>query len=256
MCLLALAWQQNDRYPFVLATNRDEFLQRPTRPACFWPEQPTLVGGKDLEAGGSWLLASKTGRWATLTNFRDGRNLEAGKISRGELVLQALQQPLENLPAWLEANQQDYAGYNLLWGDSQQAWYFSNRLNAAPRQLKPGLYLLSNATLDVSWPKTERLKAAMHTWLQADNCHPRQLFATLADPTQAKDADLPNTHIGVKKERLLSSVFIDGEGYGTRTSTLVWLEADGHWNFHEKNHPTEQNLSNEQHFKWQGSLSN
>lgn len=253
MCLLALAWQQNDRYPFVLAANRDEFLQRPTRPACFWPENPSLLGGKDLEAGGSWLLASKQGRWATLTNHRDGRDLAPGKISRGELVLQAMQQPLGNLPHWLEENQQDFAGFNLLWGDSQQAWYFSNRLTAPARQLTPGLYLLSNATLDTSWPKTRRLRNKVEKWLNTDNCHPSQLFATLADQTKAADGDLPDTHLGIEKERLLSPIFINAEGYGTRTSTLLWQEANGDWHLHEKNHPTNQNLSNEQQFKWQGS---
>lgn len=255
MCLLALSWQQHPDYPFMLAANRDEFLQRPTRPACFWPEQPNILGGKDLEAGGSWLLASKEGRWATLTNFRDGRDLVPGKISRGELVLQALQMPLENLPSWLEENPQDFAGFNLLWGDSQQAWYFSNRLAAAPRQLAPGLYLLSNATLDIEWPKTQRLRNKLEEWLATDNCHPRQLFATLADRTRAADADLPNTHMSIEKERLLSSIFIKAEDYGTRTSTLMWQEAGGDWHLHEKNHPTDQKLGNEQQFKWQGSLS-
>ncbi len=256
MCLLALSWQQSDRYPFLLASNRDEFLQRPTRVAGFWPEQPNILGSKDLEAGGSWLLVSKQGRWATLTNFRDGRDLAAGKLSRGELVLQALQQPLADLPSWLEAHQQDFAGYNLLWGDSNQAWYFSNRLAQAPRQLKPGLYVLSNATLNTQWPKTRRLKKAIEDWQKTDNCHIDQLFATLADPTLAADEDLPNTHIGLETERVLSSIFIKGDNYATRTSTLVWQDADTYWHLHEKNHPTDQALGNEQYFKWKNSNLN
>jgi len=251
MCLLALSWKQDYRYPFLLAANRDEVYQRPTRPACFWPEQSDLLGGKDLEAGGSWLLTSKQGRWATLTNFRDGRNLAAGKISRGELVLQALQQPLDELPDWLLKTQQDFAGFNLLWGDSNQAWYFSNRLAAAPKQLSPGLYMLSNATLDIPWPKTRRLKQAVENWQASDNCHPRQLFATLADQTKAADADLPNTHVDLETERFLSSIFIKGESYGTRSSTLLWLAADNTWHLHEKNHSTNTKPGNEQYFSWQ-----
>ncbi len=257
MCLLALSWQQNTDYPFLLASNRDEFLQRATRSAHFWPEQPDILGSKDLEAGGSWLLVSKQGRWATLTNFRDGRNLAAGKYSRGALVLEALQQPLKDLPAWLEANQANFAGFNLLWGDSQQAWYFSNRLAQAPRQLKPGLYVLSNATLNTQWPKTRRLKTAIENWqITDDRCHPNQLFAILADTTPAADKDLPNTHVGLETERFLSSIFIQGENYATRTSTLVWQTADDCWHLHEKNHPTNQSLMNERQFKWQGRSSN
>lgn len=254
MCLLALSWQQNTDYPFLLASNRDEFLQRPTRVAGFWPEQPNILGGKDLEAGGSWLAVSKQGRWATLTNFRDGRNLAAGKLSRGELVLQALQEPLASLPTWLAANQHNFAGFNLLWGDNQQAWYFSNRLAAPARQLKPGLYLLSNATLNVEWPKTRRLRKAIKDWQMMDNCHPYQLFATLTDTTIAADKDLPATHMSLETERFLSSIFIQGENYGTRTSTVVWQGADQYWYFHERNHPTDQTLSNEQFFKWRNTL--
>lgn len=250
MCLLALSWKQDQRYPFLIAANRDEAYQRPTRPACFWPEQPNILGGKDLEAGGSWLLASKQGRWATLTNYRDGKNLAAGKVSRGELVLQALKQPLDELPTWLLANQQDFAGFNLVWGDTNEAWYFSNRLAEKPKQLNPGLYLLSNATLNTDWPKTRRLRQAMEAWQAADNCHPRQLFATLADQTRAADADLPNTHVGLEIERLLSPIFIKGENYGTRSSTLLWLEADNSWHLHERNHSTNTKLSNEQYFNW------
>jgi len=256
MCLLALSWKQNQRYPFLIAANRDEAFKRPTRPACFWPEQPNILGGKDLEAGGSWLLVNKQGRWATLTNFRDGRNLAAGTISRGELVLQALEQPLESFPQWLLKNQQEFAGFNLLWGDSNQAWYFSNRLAEKPRQLKPGLYLLSNATLDTDWPKTHRLRQAINAWQTTDNCRPRQLFATLTDETQAADADLPNTHVGIELERVLSPIFIKSENYGTRTSTLLWLTADNTWHFHEKNHSTNTKLGNEQYFNWQNSLLN
>lgn len=253
MCLLALSWQQHRRYPFLLAANRDEFLQRPTRPACFWPEQPNLLGGKDLEAGGSWLLASKQGRWATLTNHRDGRDLTPGKVSRGELVLQAIQQPLDALPLWLEENQQDFAGFNLLWGDNQEAWYFSNRLTAPARQLTPGLYLLSNATLDTDWPKTRRLKSKMNQWLATDNACPKQIFTLLADPTRPADKDLPDTHLGLEKERLLAPIFIQTADYGTRTSTLLWQEASGEWHLHEKNHATDQQLTHQQSFKWQAS---
>lgn len=250
MCLLALSWKQNHRYPFLLATNRDEAFQRPTRPASFWPEQPNILGSKDLEAGGSWLLVSKQGRWAALTNFRDGKNLAAGKLSRGELVLEAIKRPLNELPNWLEEKQQDFAGFNLLWGDSSQAWYFSNRLAKPAQQLNPGLYLLSNATLNTQWPKTRRLRKNIEAWQTSDNCHPSQLFATLADQTEAADAELPDTHVGIETERLLSPIFIQGKNYGTRTSTLLWLEKDDSWHFHEKNHSTNTKLSNEQYFSW------
>ncbi|MBE0506479.1 MAG: NRDE family protein [Marinospirillum sp.] len=251
MCLLALSWQQHHEYPLLLAANRDEFHARPTLPAGNWPDYPDLIGGRDLQAGGSWMLASRSGQWAALTNVRDGRRMgESGQASRGELVLRAMQQPPEVTAQWLQKVGQNYAGFNLLWGDATQAWFFSNQQPKPAQQLQPGLYLLSNASLNTDWPKTRRLKQAMQNLLQQQSCHPQQLFATLLDTTPAVDPDLPNTHIGLEKERFLSPVFIRGEDYGTRASTLLWQQADQQWFLHERSYPTSQNQPNEQMFNW------
>lgn len=251
MCLLALSWQQHRNYPMLLAANRDEFHARPTQPAGYWSDYPDLIGGRDLQAGGSWMLASRNGQWAALTNVRDGRRIgESGQASRGELVLRAMQQPPEVTAQWLQKVGQNYAGFNLLWGDAKQAWFFNNHLNQPAQQLMPGLYLLSNASLNTDWPKTRRLKQAMQHLLQQQSCHPQQLFVTLSDSTLAADPDLPNTHIGLEKERFLSPIFIRGEDYGTRASTLLWQQADQQWFLHERSHSTSQNHSNEQVFSW------
>lgn len=251
MCLLAFSWQQHRDYPLLLAANRDEFYDRPTQPAHPWIDPPNLIGGRDLQAGGSWMLASQTGQWAALTNVRDGRRMgETGQVSRGELVVRAMQQPPETTALWLQQAGEQFAGFNLLWGDASQAWFFSNQRPDAPKQLQPGLYLLSNASLNTDWPKTRRLKQAMQEWLQQESCHPQQLFATLCDPTPAADPDLPNTHIGMEKERFLSPIFIRGENYGTRASTLLWQQADQQWFLHERSHSTPQNHPDEKYFSW------
>lgn len=255
MCILALMWHQHPNYPMVLASNRDEFLLRPTAAAHFWPDQPEVLGGRDLQAGGSWMLAKTNGRWASLTNYRDGRETAQQAKSRGQLVVEAIHRPLADLPIWLQQQAANYAGFNLLWGDAKQAWYFSNRCTQPAQKLAAGVYLLSNATLDVDWPKTQRLRVAVQEWLAQANCHPSQLFATLADTTKAADVQLPETHVGLDKERGLSSIFIqaqdfDGKLYGTRTSTLVWQEVQGTWHWHEKNFNRQQQLSNENKFTW------
>ncbi|SFX30894.1 NRDE family protein [Marinospirillum alkaliphilum] len=254
MCLLALCWQHHPDYPLLLAANRDEFHQRPTRAANHWPEHPGLMGGKDLQAGGSWLLANQQGHWAALTNVRNGRELAQAQpaASRGELVLKAVQQQPAAMADWLIQHGKNYAGFNLLWGNKNQAWYFSNRLAQTPQALPPGLYLLSNATLDVSWPKTRRLKQGINHWLQQPDCHPLQLFDTLTDQVQAPDHELPDTAIGLERERFLSPVFITGEHYGTRASTLLWQNSKGQWFLHERNHQHNQKQVNERQFTWQG----
>lgn len=243
MCTLALIWKTHAYYPLILAGNRDEYYERLTRPACIWPDGygHNLVGGKDLEADGSWLLVTLEGRWAALTNYRDGRNMTAGEISRGELVKEAVQLPLEEVEPWLVANKDTFAGYNLLWGTKEEAWYFTNAGEQAAlgvQTLKPGVYILSNANLNTPWFKTQKLAELINTWL-----HLRQfqqefddIFLLLANKTKADPDNLPNTHISKDLELFLSSIYIEGTSYGTRCSSLLYVDKRNHWTFREKTH--------------------
>lgn len=252
MCLLALAWQQHPDLPLLLAANRDEFHKRPTRPASVWPEEPDLIGGKDLEAGGSWLLANHQGRWATLTNVREvGQPQPANPRSRGELVRLAIEAPLSEVEDHLLTRQQEYAGFNLVWGQNQDAWYFSNRNGQAIQKLKPGIHLLSNAALNTAWPKTEKLRLAIQNWLEQESPQPEELFAKLADSNPAKDEDLPTTGVGLEWERFLSPVFICGDNYGTRASTLLWLEKSRHMHLWERSFNAKAETCNEHKLDWQ-----
>ena len=71
MCLLIFAHEADPRYPLVVAANRDEFHARPTAGSEFWPERPTILAGKDLEQGGTWMGITRGGRFAAITNYRD-----------------------------------------------------------------------------------------------------------------------------------------------------------------------------------------
>ena len=70
MCLILLAWRVPGRHPLVVAANRDEFHARPAAPATFWPDQPAILAGRDLEARGTWMGISRGGRFAAVTNYR------------------------------------------------------------------------------------------------------------------------------------------------------------------------------------------
>jgi uncharacterized protein with NRDE domain len=78
MCLVLVVWRVHPLYPCLVAANRDEFHARPTARAEWWPEHPQILAGRDLEAGGTWLGLTRTGRFAALTNYRL-RNCVAGK---------------------------------------------------------------------------------------------------------------------------------------------------------------------------------
>ncbi|AOA59414.1 NRDE family protein [Acinetobacter larvae] len=158
MCILALAWQLFDDMPLALISNRDEFYQRPSRALMAWADSP-IFAGKDLQSGGSWMGVSQTGRWAILTNYRDGREQQSYLTSRGQIIADYLQgedSPLHYARA-LQQRQCDYAGFNLLLGTREQAVYMNNR-GDAPTLLAAGAYVLSNTGLYEYWDKTARLR--------------------------------------------------------------------------------------------------
>ncbi len=225
MCLIVFAWRPGHSLPLVLAANRDEFYARPSLPLGAWEDQPGVHGGRDLEAGGSWLVVGPRGRFAALTNIRDPRHQRPGR-SRGELPVQFLTSGLApaDFLAELSGRAHAYAPFNLLVGDAEQLCALNSR-EGEPQALPAGLYGLSNAALDTPWPKVAKAKARLAECLAAPETP--ALLALLGDPEPAPDAALPETGIGLASERLLSSIFIASGSYGTRASTALLVRADG-----------------------------
>lgn len=225
MCLLAFAWQHAG-HTLLLLGNRDEFHARPTRPAAFWDAEghPDLLAGKDLEAGGTWMGITRSGRFAALTNIRNPA-LQTGPHSRGELVRNYLtgDRPPGEFMTSLAARCDDYAGFNLLAGDSHQLWHL-NSAERTPRLVTPGVYALSNASLDSPWPKTSHLREALAGRLEASD---DALLELLADSRRYPDDLLPATGISLDWERMLSAAFIIGEDYGTRASSVLRIGPAG-----------------------------
>ena len=225
MCLMAFAWQTGG-YPLILLGNRDEFHARPTRAAGFWTEEglPDLLAGKDLEAGGTWLGITRRGRFAALTNIR-APGARKGAQSRGALALDYLagEQTPEDYLKHLQSRGGDYAGFNLLVGDLQQLWHLNSQTNQM-QQLPPGVYGLSNASLDSDWPKLKQLRTNL-----ADNLNAGAdvLLGLLSDKHIYPDQQLPDTGVSLEWERLLSATFILGGDYGTRASSLLKMDKQG-----------------------------
>ena len=90
MCLILLAWQVHPKFPCVLAANRDELHERPTRGAEWWTDHEEILAGRDLKEGGTWLGVTRSGSFAALTNFRDPRLQRTDVRSRGTLVTDLL----------------------------------------------------------------------------------------------------------------------------------------------------------------------
>ena len=225
MCLIVFAWRPDHAQPLIVAANRDEFYARPSLPLAQWPETPQVHAGRDLEAGGTWLGIGANGRFAALTNIRDPHR-PPGRRSRGELVARFLdgEIPIDEYLADVVARSPEYGGFNLLVGNLHELWHFNARESEAV-MLQPGIYGVSNASLDTPWPKLLRAKAALSAAL--DDPRPEVLLALLSDPQTAPFAELPDTGVGLATETLLSSVFIASQSYGTRASTALIVHADG-----------------------------
>lgn len=221
----------------MVAANRDEFYARATAPAGFWDEAPDVLAGRDLEAGGTWLGVARGGRFAALTNFRGGTSAAAGAPSRGHLVSDYLrsQAAPDTYLDTLAGRAGDYNGFNLLLGDHEQLHWYSNRA-AEPLALDPGVYGISNGLLDTPWPKLLRGKAAFAELADERHVDVESMFDLLTDRQPADDADLPDTGIGLERERALSPLFITTPDYGTRSSTVLLIEESGDATLHERTH--------------------
>lgn len=235
MCLLLFGWDCHPRYKLVLAANRDEFLERPTKGATFWSEHPELLAGKDLLQGGTWMGITRNGRWAALTNYRDPLQNKHGAPSRGLLVHDFLTQEMapEEFLQPLVATAPQYDGYNLLAGTVDSLYYYSNQEKVI-RSVPAGIHGLSNSLLDVPWPKVERGVAKFKDYLQEGEIRAEQLFRLMADRQQAPDQQLPQTGVGLEWERVLSSMFIASDDYGTRSTSVLLIDRENRVQFWEK----------------------
>ena len=251
MCLLVLALGASKRWPLVLASNRDEHRERATLPLARWTSDQgaTVLSGRDLQAGGTWLGCTPEGRVAMLTNVREALPLPAS-LSRGDLPMHWLSGHISATDFLAQHDPGDYGGCNLIFGDFASAqWHWASnrefqahvpgppRIQCSTRwhsqRLKPGIYGLSNAFLDTPWPKTLALKAAMQSALDKAMASGDEsnlldpLWAALASNERAPLSELPDTGVSVSQEHALSSALIDmpERAYGTRNSSLLWIEA-------------------------------
>jgi len=218
MCLIVLAWRAHPDFPLVVAANRDEFHARPAAPAQFWDDHPAILAGRDLEARGTWMGVSRTGRFAAVTNYRGGTEPRAVE-SRGALVSRFLLKGEKPDPAKKDL----YSGFNLLTADSDELWWLSNR-DSAPRKLAPGIYGLGNLLLDS--PEVEPAK---------------ERFRGAIDPAPAIEPLFT----------VLAASKILNQQYGTRCATILLREKSGRVRYAERSFDPDGNDGETRHFEFQ-----
>lgn len=253
MCTVFIAWKFAAHAPLIVASNRDEFHQRPTSPAAWQNaagDGATWFGGRDERDGGSWLGVAKNGRFAMITNFRKPAAENSKAQSRGNLVRRWLEGEAQaEFCQHLETSADAYNGFNLLFGDVQQLLYFGSTTDSAVVQtLAPGIYGLSNGALNEQWPKVKlglrRFESAVEASPEIDI---EVLTGLMADRRTAPDKLLPQTGVPLEWERMLSSLFIVSPAYGTRATTVFGIGANGTVNFKESRFSPSGDLAGETH---------
>ena len=202
MCLILVAWRRHAAFPLVVAANRDELHARPASPAAFWEDHRGILAGRDLQARGTWLGVSRSGRFASVTNYRGGHDPKAVE-SRGTLVTGYLLGDIAAKEYIAKIDTSKYSGFNLLVANRNELWWLSSRDGGA-RRLEPGFYALGNLLLDT--PEVMEVKARF----EAAPAAVESLFSVLA---------------GAK---------VVAPVYGTRCSTVVMTQSSGRTRFAER----------------------
>jgi uncharacterized protein with NRDE domain len=233
MCLILLGWRAHSQYPLVLAANRDEYHERPSAAAAWWPGPAGVLAGRDLKQGGTWLGVTRGGKFAALTNYRGAAVQRPNAPSRGALVTEALESGrsiFETLVHLREVGPH-YNPFNMIFSDGAGLGVFES-VRGEGRELGPGIYGLSNHLLDTPWPKVQNAKSRL-TEVLGDPGEEAAILHLLRDDEPAPDAALPSTGIGLEWERLLSSAFVRADDYGTRCSTVFRVDRGARARFDE-----------------------
>ncbi len=233
MCLILIAFQTVAEHPLVIAGNRDEFHARPAQKADWWPDDSNLLGGRDLQAGGTWLAVHRSGKFAAVTNYRDSDSSKRGKRSRGHLVSEYLQGDLTPNEYLKTLQGDDFAGFNVLVSDGQTLAYLSNRSEISG-ELPPGVYGLSNASLDTPWEKVERSKNKLEGLIDAGAVNETSLLRVLGDQDKGPVDEVKPSRLPFATAHAITAPFIVLPEYGTRCSTVVLADQDGRWSLLER----------------------
>ena len=239
MCLIVFSYQETKEsskaFPgsLILAANRDEYYERPTKNMHWW-EAEGVLAGKDLQAGGTWLGVSDDGRFAAITNYKELTNGGGDLKSRGELVSNYITSKEVSSKEYLDSIKGiNYAGFNLLLGDKEGIHYISNRSEEIDK-LEPGIHAVGNLLLNSQTKKSVKVKNQFKELLQT-NPDEDGLLEFMKD----ESGDLSDLDIAGFKETEHEEIpyrFIKSNVYGTRCTTLLTIDPNGKYRITEQNY--------------------
>ncbi len=248
MCLILFAYKTVPGTPLIVAANRDEWFARPAEPAAFWPDHPGVLAGRDLQARGTWLGITTSGRFAALTNFRNPSDKRTDAPSRGGLVSRFLtgKESPRAFVTDLAKRGADYNGFCILAGDLSRLFFYSNH-GGAPEEVQPGIHGLSNHLLDTPWPKVVKGRNGLEALLEKP-FRSGDYLDLMNDAIPAKERELPQSGVSAEWERSLSSMRILKGDYGTRCSTVLRIRDGGETDFSERTYRRDEEVAGEVHY--------
>ena len=254
MCLILFSLNKHRDYKLVLAANRDEFFERPTLKSEYWKENPNILGGQDVISGGTWLGLTKTGRFIAITNYRDFTLERKNPRSRGEISKKFLLENIDVISFLTEISSKKhlYNGFNLILSDDQfnTIYHYSN-VTDQYQQIEEGFHGLSNHLLDTPWPKITYGINKLKNFVENNSNDPTRIYKILRNEIEADDNNLPDTGISYDLEKKLSPVFISMKGYGTRSSTVMFVDYENRVSFYEVTYNEKKEIIGNQAFDLQ-----
>ena len=238
MCLIVFSYQENKEnskaFPgsLILAANRDEYYERPTKSMHWW-EPEKILAGKDLQAGGTWLAVSDDGRFAAITNYKELINGKVDLKTRGELVSNYItSKGLSSIDYLENIKGINYAGFNLLLGDKEGIHYFSNRTEEIDK-LEPGIHALGNLLLNSQTKKSIKVKDQFKELLQTNPDEVALMEFMKRDSGDLSDLDMAGFKETEHEE--IPYRFIKSDYYGTRNTTIITINETGEYKISEQN---------------------
>ena len=249
MCILFIAINQHEQYPLIIAANRDEYHARPSEPMHYWPDQPDILAGRDSRAGGTWFGVNRNGLFAAVTNYRAPGLTSNQARSRGELVTRFLRnlESTENFGSFLCEQHTAFSPFNLVYGEHGKLFSFSS-IDPVNRPLESGFHSISNGAIDELWPKMSRGVSLLKDRISSSpGIDSEDLVQMMKDQTRADKNLIPDTGLDPDREQHLSSIFIQGDDYGTRTTTLL-LGSESQFDLYEYNYSAQGSEINRRHY--------
>ncbi|MEY8370528.1 NRDE family protein [Aerococcaceae bacterium 50-4] len=244
MCLITFSYETDASYPFVLIANRDEAYSRPSLSIHEWKDAPDIIGGRDLQQGGTWLAFSKSGKFAALTNYPFSNHQVTNPKSRGFLINDYLSSDISPIDyvSQLKQERAQFDGYHLLCGSihPKVELMMYNNVDDRLTNYAPGIHAISNTYDDLSaFRKSQSVKNLSH--IMQDEIDVNLMIESFQNTEpNPRLKDFPS-FLTLNQAKKASAIFVEGEGdFGTVSTTAIVLDKSGELTMKEVRYPKNQ----------------